>query len=74
MTIPVFEDVQRFLERDGAAAAPLGERLTLDELHHQVVTAGRALEAMDDGDVRVAEGREQPRLALEAGQALGREA
>src|SRR5688572_241249 len=66
----LFEDGQRFLERNNAAAAAFGERFTLHQLHHQVTTAGRSLETMDDGDVRMAQGREQPRLALEASQAF----
>ena len=64
---------QRLGLRQRPARDPLGERLALDELHHQVVDR-RAVPArglsdlVNDRDPRVAERGEQPRLALEARQ------
>ncbi len=57
----------------GQRQAPqaLIERLALDELHHQRQDAVLPLEAVDRGDVWMVERREDPCLALEAGDAIG---
>ena len=69
-------DRDRVLHRHRAALEPLGEVLTLDELHRQEVHSGavgprHALEAVDLGDVRVVESGEEPGLAVEPGEPLG---
>ena len=47
------------------------EGRTLHKLHDQRGRAARRLEAVDLRDVRMVEGRERPRLALEPGEPLG---
>jgi hypothetical protein len=47
------------------------ERLALDELHGQEVDAVRLLDREDRDDLRVVEGRDRPRLPLEAFESLG---
>ena len=60
-------DLDRVIDRHGAAREPLREVLALDELHHQ-----RALfHAVDVRDVLVIERGEGLRLAAEAGQPIG---
>ncbi len=49
----------------------LREVLALDQFHHEGMHARRLLETVDGGDVRVVQGREGPRFALEARQAFG---
>jgi hypothetical protein len=44
----------------------VGKRPAVDELHHQRAYAARVLEAVDLRDVRVIEGREHLRLALDS--------
>ena len=72
----LLRDGERFVEWDRAALQPVREVLALDEFHREEVDARGvvergALEAVDVGDVRVIERREQLGLALEARQALG---
>jgi hypothetical protein len=64
-------DLERLVDRQGAAPQALGQGLALDELEHEEAAAVRFLEPVDPGDVRVGEGGEQPRLALEAREAFG---
>src|SRR5262249_21721265 len=45
---------------------PLGEGLPLDELEDEAGDPGAQLEAVDGGHVRMVEGRQEPRLALDA--------
>ena len=49
----------------------IGQRRTLDQLHHQGHVAVGVLHPVDGGDVRVVERRESPGLPLEAGQVSG---
>ena len=63
-------DAHRLFEGQRAALQPLGERLALDQLQHQVGRAVDQLEAVDRGDVRVVERGQQSRLALEAAPQL----
>ncbi len=62
---------QRFRGRDGPRRHALGERRAFQQLHHQGAPAGALLLTIEDSDVRVLEGREQLRLALEPRQSLG---
>ena len=62
---------QRVFERNGAARQPLGERLAVDELHHQRARAALLLDAIDLRDVRMVQRRQGPGLAFEPGSALG---
>jgi len=64
-------DRERLVDRDRAPLQPLGEVFSLDELHHQDVRLHAAfkrhlLEAVEVGDPRMIERRQQLRLALEA--------
>jgi hypothetical protein len=55
--------------RDGQRyAESFGQRVALDELEHQRGHAGLLFKAVDGSDVRMVEGRERPRLALETHQ------
>jgi hypothetical protein len=63
-------DRSRIVERKRSRRQPIGERRTLDELHHQRMNAGRVLEAVNLGDVRVIQGREQVGLATEPREPL----
>ena len=49
----------------------LRQRRTLDELEHQGANAVGLFEAVDVRDVRMVQGREQPRFALEAADPIG---
>ena len=57
--------------RQRSAREALCQRLALDALEHQIGRAIEPFEAVDGGDVGMAEGGEHPRLALEAAQAAG---
>ncbi len=59
-------DGKRLVDRKRAAGNAVGQRLALDEFHHQ----GAILDSVDLRDVRVVERSEHLRLALEARQAL----
>ena len=54
------------LERQAAARQAVGQRLALEELHHQVVGAVLVPDVEERADVRVAERRDGARLAREA--------
>ena len=69
-------DGDRF--RDGQSLAAAGvcldqllQRLSLDELEDERGRAEGVLDPVDRADVRVVEGRQESRLPLEAGEALG---
>ncbi len=62
---------QGLVEGNGAAGDPLREMLALDQLHHQRARAAGLLQAEDLRDVRMIEGGQRLRLALEAHQAIG---
>ena len=64
-------DPHRLLNRQGPAPQSLGERRSLDQFKDECVNARRRFEAVDCGDVRVIQRREQPRLAREARQPFG---
>ena len=64
-------DGQRLVQRDRAAAQPLRQILTFDELHDEGVHAVRILEAVNVRDVRMVEGGEYLRLALKACEPVG---
>ena len=50
---------------NGAAGKTLGEGRALDQLHYDGVAAACDFEAVDGGDIRMVQRREQPRLALQ---------
>ena len=62
-------DRQGLLDRHRPPDQALRERLALDALEDQVGRPVQLLEAVDGGNVGVAEGGQDPRLALEAAQA-----
>ena len=64
-------DRQGLVHRQGPGRDPLGQRLALDELQHQRLEVADLLEPIDRRDVRVIQGREDLRLALEPRQPLG---
>ena len=57
--------------RDRAARNALRKILALDEFHHEGMHATGLLESVDRRDVRMIQGRERLRLALEPRQAIG---
>ena len=61
---------QRLIEWNGALRDAVGQRRTLDELHHQRRRVGGVFQAVDRGDVRMVERGEDFRLALEARQPI----
>ena len=63
-------DRERLVDGDATADDAIGQRLALNELHHQCSSAGGFLEAIDMRDVRVIQRREHLCLALESGQPL----
>ncbi len=62
--------VERVLDRQRSAREPLRQVLAGDELHRDEALAFRLVQAVDRGDVRVVQRREQACLALEASHAL----
>ncbi len=64
-------DGQRFADRDDRLGNPLRERVAVDELEHERRGAVDRLEAIDRGNLRMIQRRQQPRLAIEAGAPLG---
>ena len=64
-------DLDCLLDGEGPAIDAGGEGFAIDQLEHQGGGAAVVFEAVDRGDVRVVEGSEHPRLALDAGQPLG---
>ena len=61
-------DGQRLVDRDRAMPDPLRQVLTLHQLHRERGDATDFLEAVDLRDVRVIQGGERLRFALEASQ------
>ena len=61
----LFRDRQRFVDRDRPARDALRQILAFDELHREGHEAPAFFEPVDRGDVRMIEGREHFRLALE---------
>ena len=57
---------ERFIQRGAAAREELGQRLALDELHHECEGAAGLFETVHDGNTRVIERGERARLALES--------
>jgi hypothetical protein len=64
-------DAERFGDRQRAAGDALRQVLAADQLHRDEADAVGLVQAVDGGDVRVVEGRQQPGLALEARQPAG---
>ena len=62
---------QRLIERQRAFRQTIGERLAVDQFQNQRADAVALFDPVDRADVRVIERREDPRFALEAGQAIG---
>jgi len=62
---------ERLIDWDRAAGEPLRERLTFDELQHQVPVAVGLFEPVNAADVRVIQRSEHLGLMLEAGEAIG---
>jgi hypothetical protein len=56
---------KRLIERQCALGQPLGERLPFQVLHHQEVDPTLAAHIVHGADVRMAQGRQRFRLALE---------
>ena len=63
-------DGQRLVEGNRPPGDPLLEGGAVDELQHQGARAAVLLQAVNLGDARMVERREQLRLALEPGQAI----
>ena len=63
-------DRERLVDGDATADDAIGQRLAVNELHHQRPGTGGFLEAIDMRDVRVIQRREHLCLALESGQAI----
>ena len=63
-------DGKRVVERDRTLRDPLGQRRSVDELHHERVNVLRILDAVDVGDVRMVERREDLRFDLKPGEPL----
>ena len=57
---------QSFFHRKATLQQSLGQCLSRDQLHHQVVPAFGLLEAVDGGDIRMIERRERLGLTLES--------
>ena len=64
-------DRRRFVDRNRSVFEPIGERRSVDELEHEGLHVVRLFEAVNRGDVRMVERREQLRFTLEAGEAIG---
>ena len=50
---------------------PLGEGVSLDDLQHQRVDAVHVLDAVNGGDVRMVQGRQEPCFPLEPARRSG---
>ena len=57
---------QRLRERERSGGEPRGERVPVQQLHHDVVGAAVDADVVDRADVRVVEGGDRARLAGEA--------
>ena len=64
-------DAQPVLQIERTRGQALGERLALDELHHDVARLAVLLRPVDRRDGRVVDGRQHPGLAFEARDAGG---
>ena len=62
---------ERLGDRQRTPCDPIRERVALDVFEHQGADARGVLDAVNRGDVRMVERGQQPRFALEAGQAIG---
>ena len=62
---------QRLVERDRSARDAIGQRRAVHVLEHQRRRGAGLLHAVDRGDVRMIEGGQDLRFALEARQAFG---
>ncbi len=71
----LLRDRQRLVNRNRPLGDVACKRWPLDELHHECCRAGRTFQAVNRGDVRMIQRRENFGLALEAGQtvSIGRE-
>jgi hypothetical protein len=49
---------------------PVGQRVSGDELHDQRADAGRSLDTVDRGDVRVIQGRERLGFTIESSKTI----
>ncbi len=61
-------DRERLLDRQGTVRDSRGQGLALDQLEHQRVRAIALFEAVDGRDVRMIQGRQELRFALEPGE------
>ena len=61
-------DRQRLLDLQWTARDPRGQRLALDQLEHERVRALALFEAVDGRDLRMIQGRQELRFALEPGE------
>ena len=59
------------VDRDRTLGDAVGQRRALDQFHHERDRAAGFLQAVDVGDVRMVQGREDFGFALEPGQPLG---
>ena len=66
----LFRDGKALIQGQGSLREAIGERRAFHELHDEGVRFAARLHAVDLGDVRVIELREQLRLALESREAL----
>jgi hypothetical protein len=64
-------DPERLVHGERPSSQALGERLARHQFQDEVTRAAHFIEAMDGGDVRVVERRQQPSLAIEPGQPPG---
>ncbi|OQC34480.1 MAG: hypothetical protein BWX64_02767 [Acidobacteria bacterium ADurb.Bin051] len=65
------DDLERLVRRgESAAREPVRERLSLDELHHEIELRALAPGIVHRHDSRMQQARAQPRLAQEAGFGL----
>ncbi len=64
-------DIQRSRHGERASGQDVVERVAGDQLHDEVEAAVDLLQPVDGGDVGMVERRQQPGLALEAGQGVG---
>ena len=62
---------QRFVERKGASRDSLRQRLAFDEFQHERADPVGLFDAVDAGDIRMIEQREDFSLALKSREALG---
>ena len=61
----LLRDRQRLIDRNRPLRDPICQRRPLDEFHHQRDCAGAPFQAVDVGDVRMIQRREDFRFALE---------